>query len=242
MILHNSLPFSERATAFTFPKRAVIRRASTREEVLDFHRVSGKFPRAFGPTRNFTTPSNPTASPVSIIFRVPPLSPSPRTSVESANRPVTKLQSSLSAFPLPPSKRLSTHSDESSSSHSQCLTRKVRQVFMPILPDELLLKRLGEQLIVMNSFDDGWCVVGRVKCSPIYHSNSKSHFKFPEEEKDKIPNDVEIGVVPAWCFVKPVHGICSERPVRSSSLGITVEARAGPESKARREIMSWSNF
>ncbi len=39
-------------------------------------------------------------------------------------------------------------------------TRKVRQVFDPVLPDEILVK-LGEQLTIVQSFDDGWCVVGR---------------------------------------------------------------------------------
>jgi hypothetical protein len=48
-----------------------------------------------------------------------------------------------------------------------------------------------------------------------------------------------LGVVPAWCFLKPVKGLRAERPVRSTSLGITVQMDAGP---ARDSLVSWSNF
>jgi len=112
--------------------------------------------------------------------------------------------------------------------------RKVRQLFEPVLPDELVI-RLGEQLTVVQSFEDGWCVVGRE--SSLVHT-VKSLFKpnhVPEPE-----SNVELGVVPAWCFLKPVKGLRAERPVRSTSLGVTVnlEAPAG----SRNDMMSWSNF
>jgi hypothetical protein len=110
-------------------------------------------------------------------------------------------------------------------------TRKVRQRFEPVLPDELL-PVLGERLTVVRSFDDGWCVVGREN-STFAHS-AKSLFKSQE------PGDhIEIGVVPAWCFLKQVKGLRAERPIRSSSLGVTVNMD-GPSS--RNELISWSNF
>ena len=73
---------------------------------------------------------------------------------------------------------------------------------------------------VVNSFEDGWCIVGR-----------DSVFKTGE---------VELGAVPAWCFMKPVQGLRAERPMRTTSLGVTItlDAPTGP----RDNIMSWSNF
>lgn len=110
-------------------------------------------------------------------------------------------------------------------------TRKVRQRFEPVLPDELL-PVLGERLTVVRSFDDGWCVVGREN-STFVHS-AKSLFKSQE------PGDhFEIGVVPAWCFLKQVKGLRAERPIRCTSLGVTVNMD-GPSS--RNELISWSNF
>ena len=111
--------------------------------------------------------------------------------------------------------------------------RKVRQLFDPVLPDELLT-RLGEHLTVVQSFDDGWCVVGRENASLVH--TAKSLFKSTPEPE----NSVELGVVPAWCFLKPVKGLRAERPMRVSSLGITVNLDAPGSS--RNELVSWSNF
>lgn len=110
--------------------------------------------------------------------------------------------------------------------------RKVRQLFTPILLDELLITHLGEQLTVIQSFDDGWCVVGREKDNIV--KSAKSLFK-PAAAGS---ND-ELGVVPAWCFLKPVKGLRAERPMRSASLGIII---AMEPPKARHEVLSWSNF
>ena len=110
-------------------------------------------------------------------------------------------------------------------------TRKVRQKFEPVLPDELL-PLLGERLTVVQSFDDGWCVVGRENST--FVNTAKSLFKSQEPG-----GNIEIGVVPAWCFLKQVKGLRAERPIRSSSLGVTVNME-GPSS--RNELISWSNF
>jgi hypothetical protein len=100
-------------------------------------------------------------------------------------------------------------------------SRKVRQLFSPVLPDELVLS-LGERVTVLKMFDDGWCVVGR-------DSLVKS-------------GDVEMGAVPAWCFVKPVKGLKASRPMRTTSLGVTVQIESGPGYSSREEVISWSNF
>lgn len=73
---------------------------------------------------------------------------------------------------------------------------------------------------MVNSFDDGWCIVGR-----------DSMFK---------PGEVELGAIPAWCFMKPVQGLRAERPMRTASLGVTITLDAEPGT--RDEVMSWSNF
>ncbi len=99
--------------------------------------------------------------------------------------------------------------------------RKIRQLFSPVLPDELVLS-LGEKVTLVKAFDDGWCIVGR-----------DSLIK---------PGDVEMGAVPAWCFVRPVKGLKASRPMRTSSLGVTVEIDAGPGFSSREEVISWSNF
>jgi len=127
--------------------------------------------------------------------------------------------------------QISFMSGTSTISTTSGTTRKVRQKFEPVLPDELL-PLLGERLTVVQSFDDGWCVVGRENSTFIH--TAKSLFKSQEPG-----GNVEIGVVPAWCFLKPVKGLRAERPIRSSSLGVTVNME-GPSS--RNEMISWSNF
>ena len=99
--------------------------------------------------------------------------------------------------------------------------RKVRQLFSPVLPDELVLS-LGEKVTLVKAFDDGWCIVGRDSTLKV--------------------GDVEVGAVPAWCFVKPVKGLKASRPVRTTSLGVTVQIDAGPGFSSRDEVLSWSNF
>lgn len=75
---------------------------------------------------------------------------------------------------------------------------------------------------MLTSHDDGWCVVGR-----------DSVFK---------PGEIEVGVIPAWCFIKPIKDIRAERPMRTSSLGVTVKYDETNNPGARDNVMSWSNF
>jgi hypothetical protein len=104
------------------------------------------------------------------------------------------------------------------SSTDQGASCKVRQLFDPILPDELVL-RLGERVTVVRSFDDGWCAVGR-----------------PGLGKS---DEIEIGVVPAWSFVKPLKGHRLERPMRFDSLGTTARLS---QPVTRQSLISWSKF
>ena len=120
------------------------------------------------------------------------------------------------------------------SSASTSLTgqpRKIRQLFDPVLPDELTV-RLHERVTLVQTFDDAWCVVGRV--APAQAAQQTSLFR-PAEAA------VDMGVVPAWVFIKPVKGLRAERPIRSTSLGITVRIDA-PGFSSRDECISWSNF
>jgi hypothetical protein len=52
--------------------------------------------------------------------------------------------------------------------------------------------------------------------------------------------NVELGMPPLGVFLKPVKGLRAERPIRSSSLGVTVQMdELDPE---RNDMISWSNF
>ena len=192
------------------PERAVLRPGATREEILEHYSSQGNLPRPFA------------------LFQ-------PRQSADfahdsdlplSSSRPVSGaswIPPSLSLGGSRDSRRMSAMSTASSvlSGASGATQRKVRQLFDPVLPDELVVS-LGETLTIVQSFDDGWCIVGR-----------DSMFK---------PGEVELGAVPAWCFVKPVKGLRAERPMRVSSLGVTVDLGAAPSVGPRDNVMSWSNF
>jgi hypothetical protein len=118
---------------------------------------------------------------------------------------------------------------------SQPEGQPVRQIFTPVLPDELRLTRLGERLTVVKSFDDGWCIASRAKYCPPYRSNTESHHT-PKPDA----NGVELGAVPAWCFLKAVNGLRSERPIRRSSLGILMDvgARINPGDQERSNLIN----
>lgn len=147
------------------------------------------------------------------------------------SREISQVRNSFGSFA---NSRFSVVSGASSISNTSGTTRKVRQKFEPVLPDELL-PALGEQLTIVQSFDDGWCVVGRTNSTFVH--TAKSLFKSPSEQAQNI----ELGVVPAWCFLKPVKGLRAERPIRNTSLGITVNIDE-PGVSSRNELISWSNF
>ncbi|KAF8589366.1 hypothetical protein K439DRAFT_402255 [Ramaria rubella] len=115
--------------------------------------------------------------------------------------------------------------------------RKVRRVFAPLLPDELVL-RPGEKLSLIQSYNDGWCTVGRK--SP-FHAPALSKANGYGFGQGYTADEIEVGVVPAWVFETAPRG-CAEpaRPIREESLGIKLVG-AG-EGGVREEVISWSNF
>ncbi|KAH7884544.1 hypothetical protein F5I97DRAFT_1890268 [Phlebopus sp. FC_14] len=145
--------------------------------------------------------------------------------------------SGYSQLPFPPP---GLHSpDLSASSTSSSQARPVRQLSEPVLPDELSLTRYGEHLTVLQSFDDGWCLVVRnTSCSS--RSSLSSPSRLSARMKSSTDN-VELGLVPAWVFDKPMKGLTAERPVRSSSVNAL---QCGQESSvpSRDAVISWSNF
>lgn len=204
-------------SSVVLPEKALTPPAS-RQAIIEYHRQSGSFPAPFAP------------KPFSFALGAG----SPR--ISTADSENSKPRNSMMSFSSGSQSRFSVMSGTSSFdvTTTSGTTRKVRQTFDPVLPDELLI-HAGEQLTLVQSFDDGWCVVGR-EGSLLVHT-AKSLFK-----PIPVPEDnIELGVVPAWCFLKPVKGLRAERPIRSSSLGITVNLD-GPACSSRRELMSWSNF
>ncbi|KAL1747132.1 hypothetical protein HDZ31DRAFT_32606 [Schizophyllum fasciatum] len=214
----------------------------SRQEILDFYRQSGSFPKPF----HTTAPSSSSAGSRSSVFSASrsslalasPSAPSPsapaRSSMLNPNAPRHSFVSAQSSA----GSRYSVMSGYSSAPSAAGASlaghaRKVRQLFDPVLPDELVL-RLHERVALLQAFDDGWCVVAR-EAAPAVAGAGTSLFR---------PADAgaaDMGVVPAWVFIKPVKGLRAERPIRSTSLGITVRIDA-PGFSSRDECVSWSNF
>jgi hypothetical protein len=204
----------EQLTAsIVLPLKDVVRSDVTKDEILRYHIATGTMTRPFSYATSTTLappPSLPGAAPTRPISTVSFLS----TGDASPQR--------RSFFGFANGRPLSSASTYSNASTILGVEgRKVRQLFSPVLPDELVLS-LGDKVTVVQSFDDGWCIVGR-----------DSFIK---------PGEVEMGAVPAWCFVKPVKGLKASRPMRTTSLGVTVQLDAGPAFSSRDEVISWSNF
>jgi len=91
-----------------------------------------------------------------------------------------------------------------STKHSySTVQKKTYRSFEPLMPDELEVT-VGEMMMVIHSYDDGWCVVGR----------------------DGIDGEMEVGAVPAWCFAKSSGGISFTRQKRVESLGAQVRTKS----------------
>ncbi|KAI0303687.1 hypothetical protein B0F90DRAFT_1809421 [Multifurca ochricompacta] len=189
--------------SIVMPQQNIIRPDVTKDEILHYHIANGTMTRPFSNTTNSSTLAPPPSN----------IPPHALTGGSNSKR------SSFFNFTNRPVSTASTFSAASSILGVQ--GRMVRQLFAPVLPDELVLS-LGEKVTVVKSFDDGWCIVGR--------------------ESVLKPEEVEMGAVPAWCFVKPVKGLKASRPMRTTSLGVTVQLDAGPGFSSRDELISWSNF
>lgn len=142
--------------------------------------------------------------------------------------------------PRPPPGLRPSHSRESSGSSASPQARPVRQFFQPVLPDELPLSRVGEQLHVLKSFDDGWCLVAQ---NNFQRSRSSLSIFNPSRLSARVESsgdNVQLGFVPAWVFIKPTKGLRVERPIRISSAG---GLQAGLDTDdLRNSVISWSNF
>ncbi|KAL5486317.1 hypothetical protein ACEPAI_7363 [Sanghuangporus weigelae] len=242
--MHNEFSRAKLTESVVMPDKAIIRPDATRDEIISYYSDQGKLPRPFAPfsfalsASHLSSSSSSTAAAQdkrvstqsfsASAARLPPPSPHSRASVQPSLR--DSIRESFfggnghlrSGSALSGGSRLSVFSTGSSGAGSMTgvQQRQVRQVFTPILPDELTLT-LGESVSILRSFDDGWCIVARPKP---YSTNG----------------DAELGAAPAWCFVKPMKGLRSERPVRSSSLGVTVQV--DNDVQPRNDIISWSNF
>lgn len=111
-------------------------------------------------------------------------------------------------------------------------------VFHPLLPDELLLKSpVPETVTVLETYDDGWCIIARMNLG-----------------------ELEVGAVPEWVFgLKEGEDetFGTMRPMRSTSLGVTVDLKVIEQPAEKRgsgshwalamtndraSVISWSNF
>lgn len=126
----------------------------------------------------------------------------------------------------------------SSISTSSTQARPVRQPFESALPDELSIVRSGEYLSVLRSFEDGWCLVAR---DTSRYSRSSRASRFSAWMKSNADH-IEIGLVPAWVFIKPLKGITVTRPFRNASINALHLGQNPAPTYARDNIISWSNF
>ncbi|KAF8837257.1 hypothetical protein BDN67DRAFT_973182 [Paxillus ammoniavirescens] len=191
--------------------------------------------------------SQPGASPPSFPSPCPPPCPntpsgSPRPRAMSILNPAhSQHDRSSSGFsghyqPRFPPGLHSRGSSASSTSPSQA--RPVRQLFEPVLVDELSITRSGEYLTLLHSFDDGWCLVVR----DTSHSSRSSFFRSSRlsGQMKSSSEHIEVGLVPAWVFARPMKGVIVSRPVRSTSVNALQAAQDSAPS--RDALISWSNF
>lgn len=190
----------------------------TSAELLEYHQAAGTMPRPFLP-QTFTLRScTPTDELVAPRFSFASISsPSHRNSFTSSFR------SSLTSGPREGSEAL-----------------KVRHVFAPLLPDELVLRQ-NEKVTLIQSFEDGWCVVGRKSLFHAPPPGKPNEYAFGQ---GMAASEVEIGVVPLWVFEKRANGSTRpERPMRIESLGVTIlDQSVVGSGEPRDDVISWSNF
>lgn len=170
--------------------------------------------------------------------RQPPISPlNPNFRFSQASMYSTHSQ-------LPPPHGPYSRSSFSSTCSGPLHSRPVRQLFDPVLPDEFPLTRLGDYLSILESFDDGWCLVVR-DTSRSRRSSLASTILAIRGKNSSNPsidaNQAEVGLVPAWVFVKPMKGLTVERPMRSSSVD-ALQPGLGAPGPSRDTMISWSNF
>lgn len=173
----------------------------------------------------------------------PPISPLNIANFRFSRASVYSTQSQLPP-PLGPYSRPSSFSP-SSNGTNPLHSRPVRQLFEPMLHDEFPLTRLGDYLSILESFDDGWCLVvkdiSRSRRSSLASTIRGLRGKNSSSNLNIDPNQLEVGLVPAWVFVKPMKGLTVERPMRSSSVN-ALQPDLGATGPSRDTMISWSNF
>ncbi|KAI0073463.1 hypothetical protein K474DRAFT_1562172, partial [Panus rudis PR-1116 ss-1] len=208
---HNAATFSrtQMNPGVVMPSKTILRPNATKEEIIQHHQAEGTLPRPFAPFMSGGGSRDSLLAP-------------PTPMGDKRGSTASWMSFGRNSFLSTNSKRFSVMSAATTSSSIRTQgggggVRKVRQTFNPVLPDELVIS-VGERVNIVNSYDDGWCIVGR----------------------DGLGGTVELGAVPAWCFIKPSPGLLSQRPLRTTSLGVTInmDEPSGP----RQDVISWSNF
>ena len=162
------------------PDKAIIRPDASRDEIISFYSEQGKLPHPFAPfsfalnaSHSSSTPSTPSTemldkrtSTLSFSASAARLPASPSHSRSSSVHDSIRESFFRGSGHLRTGSALSTGSrfsvfstgsstgGRNSESVSGVRQRQVRQIFMPILPDELTLT-LGESVSILRSFDDG---------------------------------------------------------------------------------------
>ena len=122
------------ADGIVIPEKAILRPDASRDEIIEHYAAEGKMPRPFAP---FMTGEGG-------------LQPPPSPGELSDKRSSTASWISFSMPHMPRNSFLSAHSNRTSVSSISASVdegnkRRVRQVFTPVLPDELVIS-LGERL------------------------------------------------------------------------------------------------
>lgn len=226
----------------------------TEHELIDYHLHHGSMPVAFAPALNNHKPRSPSnGSDKSNVVALPRLNAGPAVHTPKQTTHHTRLGSFSASirhsfFSLrgssPPSSptgsifnfglsRKAFHRPSAVPAPTNENQRTIMiTAFSPLLPDELVLKQgMREQVTVLQTYDDGWCIVARTNMGVL-----------------------EIGAVPEWVFGlrKDEEAV---RPMRSTSLGVTVNVPVLDEggdndgshwalamTSSRASIISWSNF
>jgi len=135
----------------------------------------------------------------------------------------------------------------SDGSNGDTRMKTVIRAFTPLLPDELVL-RPGEELAVLQEFDDGWCVVARegigsngAPTPPGLDTDEPVSATLPAADGASTTGSsgsgrsrrrvLEMGTCPAWVFEEsPAPNNAREypRPMRNTSLSVTVSMKLPP--------------
>ncbi|KAG9314921.1 hypothetical protein JVU11DRAFT_4029 [Chiua virens] len=221
-------PFDRSAltASIIMPKKSITK--PTSRSLSDKAPVLPRFERSPPPSpvayqRSSSIPSSPTLRPHSTSLLNPAC---PRLSRCSST-------SGFSAYAQPPPSPGYDSRPPSISSFSPSRPRRVHQIFEPTLPDELSVSRRGEYVTVLQSFDDGWCLIGR-DASPSSRISNISAWIATNNDH------VDVGLVPAWVFIKSHKGITFTPPIRNTSVN-ALHLGQSP-AVTRDAIVTWSNF